>query len=173
MDNYVLALDQSTQITGWAIFDNKTKELKKYGKVAPSGNDVIKRIIILRDWIKNIIEKENIQQLVIEEIQLQNIPGTSREGNVATFKKLAYVQAIILELAIDLNIPCEIISSSTWKSYCGIKGAKRPEQKRNAQIYIEKTYGVKPTQDECDAICIGRTYCFSREDNDEGFNWED
>ena len=36
-----------------------------------------------------------------------------------------------------------------------IKGKNRPEQKRNAQKYVNEKFNIKATQDECDAICIG------------------
>ena len=51
--------------------------------------------------------------------------------------------------------PVEAVLAGTWKSTLGIKGKTRPEQKQNAQKWVIATYGVKPTQDECDAICIG------------------
>ena len=58
----------------------------------------------------------------------------------------------------DQKIPYEIMSSSTWKSVLSIKGKDRAEQKRNAQKWLVDTYAMKPTQDECDAICIGAAY---------------
>ena len=64
-----------------------------------------------------------------------------------------------------------IIASSSWKSTLGIKGRARAEQKKNAQIYINTIYGIKATQDECDAICIGTHY--TKLPSDEGFNWAD
>ena len=131
MSKLILALDQSTQKSGWAIYNPDNNSLVDYGKIEPTG-DIWSRIISLRDWVRFTILSQNITTLVIEEIQLQNIPGTSREGNVATFKKLAFVQAILIELAINLNIKYEIMPSSRWKSVCGIKGTKRTEQKKNA-----------------------------------------
>ena len=61
------------------------------------------------------------------------------------------------------------VLAGTWKSTLGIKGRTRPEQKRNAQQYVINTYGVTPTQDECDAICIGAHY-LAEADNE--YNWE-
>ena len=78
--------------------------------------------------------------VAIEEIQLQNIPGSSKDTNVATFKKLAYVQALLLELCAEMSVPYEIVPSSSWKSGLGIKGKNRTEQKRDAQRYIKEEY---------------------------------
>lgn len=47
------------------------------------------------------------------------------------------------------------VFSASWKSTLGIKGRTRPEQKKNAQQYVEKNYNIKTSQDAVDAICIG------------------
>ena len=172
MNDLILALDQSTQKTGWAVYSEN--KLTEFGCFDATG-DLFNRIIKLREWVKTkIAELGGIDCLVFEEIQLQNIPGTTKEGNVATFKKLAYVQAILIELAIDLHIPYCIVPSSTWKSNCGIKGRSRAEQKQNAQQWVEYNYHVKPNQDTCDAICIGKSYCIEQQEKEKvsGFNWE-
>lgn len=75
--------------------------------------------------------------------------------NVQTFKVLAEVFGIVYELAVELQIPHTAVLSGTWKSNLGIKGRQRTEQKQNAQKFVIEIYGIKPTQDECDAICIG------------------
>ena len=88
-------------------------------------------------------------------------------------KNLAY--GIIDELLTEKKIPHIAVLASSWKSTLSIKGKTRPEQKRNAQAYVEKTYGVKATQDESDAICIGSHYTKknAQADNivDGGFSW--
>ena len=71
----------------------------------------------------------------------------------------------------ELKLPYEVIASSSWKSTLGIKGRARAEQKKNAQIYVNVIYGIKATQDECDAICIGTHYI--KKPFDEGFDWAD
>jgi len=160
-NNVILALDQSTQITGWALYEDGS--LKDYGKINPSG-DLINRLIKMRDWVKNkaknILNENKNLTIAIEEIQLQ----MATNQNVVTFKKLAYAQAILLELFTEHNIPYEIVSASTWKSKCGIKGKNRAEQKRAAQEYVKEEFGISATQDECDAICIGKSLVINNED---------
>lgn len=161
MDNIVLALDQSTQVTGLAIYVNG--QLESWEHISPNG-EMFERIIKLKSSLKEKITELLFRgklNVAIEEIQLQNIPGSSRDTNVATFKKLAYVQALLLELCAEMSVPCEIVPSSTWKSALGIKGRNRTEQKRDAQRYVQEEFGVKVIQDECDAICIGK-YLVSR-----------
>ena len=163
----ILALDQSTRVTGWAVFADDT--LQEYGKfdAENAGADIGKRLTYIREKVKALIDKYGIQKILIEEIQLQNTVG----NNVVTYKKLAYVQAVLIQMLDELKLPYEVIASSSWKSTLGIKGRARAEQKKNAQIYVNTIYGIKATQDECDAICIGTHY--SKKPSDEGFDWAD
>lgn len=163
----VLALDQSTRITGWAVFADGA--LQDYGKfdAENAGADIDKRLTYIRDKVAELINTQGIDKVLIEEIQLQNTVG----NNVVTFKKLAYVQAVIIELLNEISIPYEIVASSSWKSTLGIKGRARAEQKKNAQIYVNTTYGIKAIQDICDAICIGAHY--TKTNTLAGFDWAD
>ena len=81
------------------------------------------------------------------------------------------MQAVLIQMFDELKLPYEIIASSSWKSTLSIKGRARVEQKKNAQIYVNTIYGIKATQDECDAICIGTHY--TKLPSNEGFNWAD
>ena len=141
----LLALDQSSRITGWAIFVND--KLEKYGKFELTHSDFGVRLTQVRSKIRELIEQYQIDEVVFEDVQLQE--------NVQTFKQLAEVYGVIYELVTELNLKNDAILASSWKHTLGIKGKNRPEQKRNAQQYIVNNYNIKPTQDECDAICIG------------------
>lgn len=159
----ILALDQSTRITGWAVFADGA--LQEYGKfdAENAGADIGKRLTYIKDKVKALIEKHNIQKVLIEEIQLQNTVG----NNVVTYKKLAYVQAVLIQMLDELKLPYEVIASSSWKSTLSIKGRARAEQKKNAQEFITKTYNIKVIQDIADAICIGLAFLQNEKSNDE------
>ena len=148
MKKRTLALDQSSKITGWAIFQDG--KLEKYGKWSFNDENLGARLVKIRNAFIKIVQEEKIEQVVIEDIQMQE--------NVLLFKALAEVFGVIYEAAIELNLPIEAVLASSWKSTLNIKGHQRAEQKRNAQLYVTNTYNVKPTQDECDAICIGDHY---------------
>ena len=141
----LLALDQASRTSGFAIFEDG--KLIKYGKFTFNDTDFGIRLMKIRDKVKSLIDEFSIDKVVFEDIQLQD--------NVDTFKKLAEVFGVIFELVTELNIPHEAILASSWKSTLKIKGAQRPEQKKNAQLWVVENYNIKPTQDECDAICIG------------------
>ncbi len=145
----LLALDQSSRITGWAYF--KDGKLEEYGKIDLTTYDIGLRLNQLRDRIAELIMNFDIDEVAFEDIYMDG----QRVNNVATFKVLAEVFGVCYELFTDMEIKNTAVLAGTWKSTLGIKGKTRPEQKRAAQQWVTANYGVTPTQDECDAICIG------------------
>lgn len=145
----ILALDQSSRTSGYAIFEDY--KLITYGKFTFEDSDIGIRLNKIRDTVDNLIDNYSVDYVIFEDIQLQNNVG----NNVATFKVLAEVFGVIYELLTERQIPNESVLSTVWKSTLHIKGKTRPEQKKAAQDYVMNTFSIKPTQDECDAICIG------------------
>lgn len=160
----LLALDQASNVSGWAIFEDG--KLLESGTFTAKGKDLGERLYDIRQKVSNLISKYNINYLIFEDIQLQG----NVTGNVQTFKALAEVFGIIYELATELNIPNEAVLASSWKSTLGIKGRQRAEQKRNAQKYVLENYGKKVSQDESDSICIGTHYFLKQQ---KVFDWSD
>lgn len=167
----LLALDQASVTTGYAIF--KDGVLDTYNKFTLEDEDLGKRLVSIRRIIIGLVNKYNIDEIAFEDIQLQNNVG----NNVQTFKTLSEVFGVIHETVIELGIKYTIVPSLTWKSTLGIKGRNRQEQKRDAQRYVIENYGIKPSQDICDAICIGNHIlkkCEMKEKMvDGGFDWSD
>lgn len=176
----LLALDQASRVSGYAIFiDGK---LETYGKIVSEHDDIGERLHYIREKVSKLIADYDIDHIAFEDIQLQKtVNGVESVNNVQTFKVLAEVFGIIYELAISLEIPYTVVLASTWKSTLLIKGARRDEQKRNAQAFAQNTYNIKCTQDEADAICIG-THVLVKSGvaqkpksktslGDEGFDW--
>lgn len=161
----LLALDQASITSGYSIWHDG--ELKAYGKFTFNDSDIGVRLLNIRNKVLELIQENEINEIVFEDIQLQ----TNVTNNVQTFKVLAEVFGIIYELATELNIPNRAVLAGTWKKHLGIKGRTRPEQKRNAQEYVQKTYNIKATQDECDSICIGAYACANAEPEIEDFDW--
>ena len=159
----LLALDQSSRITGWAYF--KDGELQEYGKIDLATDDIGLRLNQLRDRIAELIMNFDIDEVAFEDIYMDG----QRVNNVATFKILAEVFGVCYELFTDMEIKNTAVLAGTWKSTLGIKGKTRPEQKRAAQQWVTTNYGVTPTQDECDAICIG-AHILKQQDN---YDWGD
>lgn len=145
----LLALDQASATSGWAVFIDG--ELLEWGKIKAPQAELGERLVYIRQEIIKLIEKYSINEIGFEDIQLQNSVG----NNVKTFKVLAAVFGVVSELCEELHIPYTIVSSNTWKSSLKIGGKTRPQQKKEAQLFVQNTYGIKATQDESDAICIG------------------
>ena len=145
----LLALDQASRVTGWAIFEDG--KLEKYGKILLDDPNTDIRLVQLRQGIQTLIADYNINEVIFEDIQQQN----NVANNVQTFKVLAEVYGVVSELLQELQIPHSTVLAASWKSTLDIKGRTRAEQKKNAQLYVEQNYGVHVIQDIADAICIG------------------
>lgn len=163
--NRLLALDQASVTSGYAIFEDD--KLVEYGKFTFEDSDVAIRLVKIRNKVIELINTYNITEIAFEEIQMQN----NVVNNVQTFKVLSEVYGVIHELSQELNIPYVIVSSNSWKSTLKIKGKTRAEQKKNAQNYVLENFNIKAVQDTCDAICIG-TYVIKNKEN-TGFDWSE
>ena len=109
-----LALDQSSRITGWAVFEDGS--LHDCGKFELTG-EVGERLVKFREEVLDLIIEYEIDEGAFEDIQLQG----NVANNVTTFKTLAMIFGVITELCEEKNIPYKIVHSQTWKSALGIK----------------------------------------------------
>jgi Holliday junction resolvasome RuvABC endonuclease subunit len=123
----LLAIDQSSRVSGYAIFDNN--KIVKYGKIELKDDDIGVRLNVLRNTLINLVQKYEIDTVAFEDIYMDG----QRVNNVATFKVLAEVFGVCEELFISLNLPYTAVLAGTWKSTLGVKGKTRPEQKKSAQ----------------------------------------
>lgn len=146
----LLTLDQASRVTGWAYFEDK--ELKAYGKFTAESDDFGERLLFIRNKVKSLIDKYDINEVIFEDIQYQK---EAENHNVQTFKKLAEVFGVIYELVTELGIKHDAYLAEVWRNGIGISGGHRPDKKRRTQQYVQQLYNIKATQDECDAIGIG------------------
>lgn len=156
----ILALDQATETTGWAVFDNK--QLIKYGTISfSSANSAIARMTALKQWLNSMVVNFKPDLIVLEDIQLQQKGdgGGTDEGNiigVTTFKVLAQLQGVLLNFCFENKIEYELAHVSVWRKHCEIKGRYRADKKKNAQLKIKEWYDVTVPVDAAEAICIGK-----------------
>ena len=149
----LLALDQSSKISGYAVFENDKLIAEGYFSLCAS-DPIEQRLNALLAELNKIYRDYEFDKLVFEDIQLQ-------AGNVKTFKTLSYVQAAIIIWCYNNDIKYSISAPSHWRSIikdkCGVSfGRKRAEQKQAAMDFIKEKYNLdNPTEDTCDAICIG------------------
>jgi Holliday junction resolvasome RuvABC endonuclease subunit len=158
----ILALDDSTTMTGWAVFDNE--ELVGYSKIEMTQKLPIDRITALKQWLLSMLIKWHPDLVAIEDIQQQD--------NIQIFKVLAQLQGVLLNALIENNYEFDIIHVATWRSFCGVKGKTRSELKKQAQEKIKEWYDVTVTQDEADAICLGRCVVDQHIKNNDFKDWD-
>ena len=148
----LLALDQSSHTTGYAIFkDGKPVVISHFDA---KGQDLGDRLEWIRNKIISLIKEYDIDEVVFEDIQLQDING-SREAGIKTFKILAETFGVIHELLTEIKMDYTIVPPIVWKATFKIAGKGRDKEKKMAQAYIKSTLGLACTEDEADAACIG------------------
>lgn len=144
----ILAFDQSSQVSGYSVFEDN--QLIESGVFTVSG-DTNKRLYKIQTKVKNMINTYAPDKVIIEDIQWEE----KQHGNVHTFKVLAQLQGALISLFEDLKIDYDIVLASSWRSTLGIKGKDRPVYKKNTQLYVAQHYGKSVSEDEADAIAIG------------------
>lgn len=179
----LVALDGSTTKTGYAIYkvyDNNTFALKKSGVLEPpkqkkkkSKKDTIKikkesrtesmafRMFYLLDSIYNLVEEEKtLGYIVIEDTFL------GKDANA--YKWLCRLQGFLMGYSKVKNIIYETMYPTHWRSILSIATRdkdhvfKRDELKKKSWNYI-KLLGLKAdTEDECEAVLIGRAYLIEK-----------
>lgn len=165
----ILGLDQATRISGYAIFeDNK---LIKYGTYTAEGYNTIDRDASVRNWLVSLINNWQIDFVEFEGIQFQTNLQSQSVG-VTTFEALARLQGILMITLYDLKIPYDICHTSVWRQHCGVKGRTRADKKRSMQLKVKEWYDVNVTQDEADAIGIGRYGTSLQKKQVEMESWE-
>ena len=148
----ILAFDQASITSGWAVFDGEI--LVKYGKWSSEGTHSTERIAKTKYWVVSMIQKWNPDEVVFEDIQLQKF-GEGNEA-VLTFKKLAHLQGVLKNYCYENQILYSIVPSATWRAHVEIKGKTRQDKKKSAQLKVKRFYDISVTQDEADAILLGR-----------------
>ena len=160
----VLALDQATHLTGYAVFNNR--DLVDYGTFQARGDDDIARCAQVKQWMISLIEKYEIDFVGLEQIQLDT------QKSAPAFEALAHLQGILMLTCLEEHIPCKAAHVNTWRSHCGVKGRTRPDLKRSMQLITQKWFGIMPTDDEADAIGIGKYFSDLMAPKVEIIDWE-
>lgn len=143
-----LALDQSTRITGWAIYDDD--KLIKYGLFTTSFDDEVARSTAIKQWLINMIQNWKPDMVALEGIQYQKNVG------VTTFEMLARLQGVLMNCLYELGVLFTICPTNTWRAHCKVKGQSRIEKKRSMQMITKELFDISVTEDEADAIGIGK-----------------
>lgn len=92
-----------------------------------------------------------------EDIQLQTFG--QGQTQVKTYNTLARLQGVILDTLFEACIDHDLVYAVEWRKYCGVgEGTGRENKKKQAQDKVKLWYNQNCTQDEADAICIGKYF---------------
>jgi Holliday junction resolvasome RuvABC endonuclease subunit len=83
----VISLDQSSRVTGYAVFDNKQLIASGHFSI-PANKTMGQRLMSFINKMDEVIEKYHPEKIYYEGIQYQN--------NIETYKKLAMIQAMVI-----------------------------------------------------------------------------
>lgn len=152
----ILALDAATVITGYAIYDDGvlvTYGTYKVDKDLPTEQ----RINEMKKWLAAALHEWDVDFVGIENIQLQSFGHGQYQ--VEMYRTLANLQGVLIDTVFEACVDHELVYSSTWRKYCNVGDEKgRENKKKAAQDKVKVWYGQDCTQDEADAICIGKYF---------------
>lgn len=154
----VLALDQSSHKTGYSVYDGT--ELIAYGVFEATKIKPLDRICQICDWLDSMISNWKPDEIGIEETQYNAHGGSSSDQIVAhdAFKLLSQVMGAIMITGSRGKCKISTVLIPTWRHHCGVKGRYRTDQKRSAQMLVKQWHDVLVSDDESDAICIGKYF---------------
>ena len=162
----ILSLDQALQTTGWAIFEDE--KLIKWGTFSTNPSYPIEeRLFTIWNQLTALDREYNIGYVCFED--------TQKQVNLDTYKRLCYVQSIIMLWCRERGgISYSILSPSHWRKILKDKykinwGHKREEQKQAALEWVRQEYNGNFTSDSADAICIGRAGLLELKTNTSAF----
>lgn len=172
----VLALDQATYISGFSIYDDK--KLIRYGVFETNLDSEISRDDAIRKWLISMITNWRPDLVAIEDIQMQQLGGKQVYGSdnvvgIQTFKTLAHLQGILMETCYEMGIDFILCPTPTWRAHCQVKGRARADKKRSLQLLVKEWFDVSVTEDEADAIGIGKYASETHTRKIEWQNWEE
>lgn len=155
-DKILIALDESTTSTGYAVFKNST--LIEHGIFSSKNKNVLERVSYIMEEIEKIIENYKPDNMVIEDVQITM--------NAATAKSLLGLQFMIEIYAHRNNISCETYRTTKWRKILGLSNSRALDRKAKKQEtidYIKNKYGIEILKDdESDAIAIGTAYLLEK-----------
>ena len=148
-DIRIIAFDQSTTATGWAVLNQETAEIVDYGVLRPKGetNDRIIETVKKSLWL---VEEYQASFVFIEGVQYQR--------NAVVLQVLAKLAGTLEIMLIEKGYFVNVVKASEWRRKVGVKGRKRADVKKSAHKLVEELYGIQASEDEVEAILFARAF---------------
>lgn len=126
----ILSIDQARH-GAWAVFDYENKKLLDYGVWDYGGKDYTyaKAILSIETLVNYIIGKFETDAVFIEDIQMR--------VNVSSFKRLAQLQGVLVNLFEKNEYLYGFVAPSQWQNYCKACVRGNKEIKENT-LLLEK-----------------------------------
>jgi Holliday junction resolvasome RuvABC endonuclease subunit len=148
----ILALDQASIITGYAIFDDG--DLVSFGKLtADKSVSPEDRFEEMCRKIHLLFLKSKADIIIFEDVSLRT--------SIKTLITLSRLQGAIMDMSYWHNTAFKIYAPTQWRKVLGFnQGNKvnREALKTQAIDYVSKCYGITAKDDIAEAICIGLAY---------------
>lgn len=142
----ILAFDQSSQITGLSMWDDG--KLVYYDCIKNTG-ELDDRLVKWSKWLREKLIDWSPDFVIVEDIQEQSNSG------VVTYKILAMVLGITLEILQEYEIEHMTVFNKKWQSEFSIAGSNRISQKKNVVDRVKEYFNIVVSDDVADAILIG------------------
>ena len=160
----ILAIDQARN-GAWAIFDYQSKKLVTYGTFSYDNKSFTyaKAILAIENLVDSLIKSYGISAVFIEDIQLR--------ANVQSFKKLAQLQGVLVNLFEKNEYLYDFVAPSQWQNYCKARSRTTKEIKEKIKALeasgkkeskilsiqaVKALYGIDTENDNlADSIMIG------------------
>ena len=140
----------------------------KKNKVPAKNADTVR--VLALDAATNITgysiydDRDLVSYVGIEGIQLQSFGNNNFQ--VETYRILANLQGVLIDTLFEACIDHDLVSVNTWRNYCNVgQGTGRENKKKQAQDKVKLWYNQNCTQDEADAICIGKYFAHLLKNN--------
>lgn len=147
----VLGIDQASKISGFAVIGEDGRP-ERWGSIDHSlEEDIPQRIKLMFLDIVEIVRRENCDGISVEA-QFFN-------GNAKAYSMLCQLQGAIIGFAYVNRMPVSSPLPSEWRAQLGFvqgKNENRKSLKAQAIKYVKENFGLDVTEDEAEAICIGR-----------------
>lgn len=147
-----IAIDQATHLCGFAVYDGI--QLTKFGTFSAIQDTEIERDHAIKMWLCSMIQNWQPDLIALEGIQLQQ--NAARNVGVTTFETLARLQGILMETAHENKVQFVICHTQVWRAHCKVKGQTREAKKKSMQLLAREWHGINASEDEADAIGIGK-----------------
>lgn len=145
----ILSFDQSTKVSGYAVFDDGEYIESGVVDLKKSKLETNERSFQMAKDLWMIIKKYKPDELIIEDVQQQ--------ANPRSVIILARLAGMIIGYSEAHNVKTHILLPTQWRKaleYSQGAGIKRQELKKQSIDYVKNNFGLNLPEDECEAICI-------------------